>query len=126
MSAKPIRRGRRQSGSGNNIGSAETTEAGPNRIFIWDLDETIVVFHTLLTGIYANNHGKDTLLVQQVAVSMEEMIFNLADTHLFFNDLEVSSGRRNSKLRIIPKLGTSRSKFWVRFGSFLEINENFG
>lgn len=88
VSAKPIRRGRRQSGSGNSIGSAETTEAGPSRIFIWDLDETIVVFHTLLTGLYATAHGKDPHLVQTVAYSMEEMIFNLADNHLFFNDLE--------------------------------------
>ena len=91
MSSKPIRRGRRQSGSGNSIGLAESAEAGPNRIFIWDLDETIVVFHTLLNGLYASNHGKDPLLVQNVAYSMEEIIFNLADTHLFFNDLEVGS-----------------------------------
>ena len=27
----------------------------------------------------------------QLGLRMEEMIFNLADTHLFFNDLEVSS-----------------------------------
>lgn len=26
----------------------------------------------------------------QLGLRMEEMIFNLADTHLFFNDLEVS------------------------------------
>lgn len=86
--AKPCRRGRRQSGSGNSIGSADTTEAGPDRIFIWDLDETIVVFHSLLTGQFATKHRKDPTLLAQVAYRMEEMIFNLADTHFFFNDIE--------------------------------------
>ncbi|XP_061934328.1 eyes absent homolog 4 isoform X1 [Apis cerana] len=86
--AKPCRRGRRQSGSGNSIGSADTTEAGPDRIFIWDLDETIVVFHSLLTGQFATKHRKDPALLAQVAYRMEEMIFNLADTHFFFNDVE--------------------------------------
>ncbi|XP_024888257.1 eya transcriptional coactivator and phosphatase 2 isoform X1 [Temnothorax americanus] len=85
---KPCRRGRRQSGSGNSIGSADTTEAGPERIFIWDLDETIVVFHSLLTGQYATKYRKDTNLLAQVAYRMEEMIFTLADTHFFFNDVE--------------------------------------
>ncbi|XP_029678687.1 developmental protein eyes absent isoform X1 [Formica exsecta] len=85
---KPCRRGRRQSGSGNSIGSADTTEAGPERIFIWDLDETIVVFHSLLTGQFASKHRKDPLLLSQAAYRMEEMIFNLADTHFFFNDVE--------------------------------------
>ncbi|XP_076249589.1 eya transcriptional coactivator and phosphatase 2 isoform X3 [Calliopsis andreniformis] len=86
--AKPCRRGRRQSGSGNSIGSADTTEAGPDRIFIWDLDETIVVFHSLLDGRFATKHRKDPTLLAQVAYRMEEMIFNLADSHFFFNEVE--------------------------------------
>ncbi|KAK0177580.1 hypothetical protein PV328_001618 [Microctonus aethiopoides] len=88
VTAKPCRRGRRQSGSGNSIGVADTTETGPDRIFIWDFDETIVVFHSLLTGQFANKHGKDPSLLVQLAYRMEEMIFNLADTHFFFNDIE--------------------------------------
>uniref|UniRef100_A0A8K9XAL3 Eyes absent homolog n=1 Tax=Oncorhynchus mykiss TaxID=8022 RepID=A0A8K9XAL3_ONCMY len=28
------------------------------RVFIWDLDETIIVFHSLLTGSYANRYGR--------------------------------------------------------------------
>ncbi|ELK02371.1 Eyes absent like protein 1 [Pteropus alecto] len=30
------------------------------RVFIWDLDETIIVFHSLLTGSYANRYGRTT------------------------------------------------------------------
>ncbi|XP_043278582.1 eyes absent homolog 4 isoform X3 [Venturia canescens] len=88
-SAKPCRRGRRQSGSGNSIGSADTSEAGPDRIFIWDLDETIVVFNSLLTGQFATKHAKDPAPLAQLAYRMEEMIFNLADSHFFFNDVEL-------------------------------------
>uniref|UniRef100_A0A671QBX1 Eyes absent homolog n=1 Tax=Sinocyclocheilus anshuiensis TaxID=1608454 RepID=A0A671QBX1_9TELE len=29
------------------------------RVFIWDLDETIIVFHSLLTGSYANRFGRE-------------------------------------------------------------------
>jgi hypothetical protein len=31
----------------------------------------------------------------QLGLRMEEMIFNLADTHLFFNDLEVGNQMSN-------------------------------
>ncbi|KAJ7341949.1 hypothetical protein JRQ81_008011, partial [Phrynocephalus forsythii] len=56
--------------------------------FVWDLDETIIVFHSLLTGSYAQKYGKDPPVAVTLGLRMEEMIFNLADTHLFFNDLE--------------------------------------
>eukprot|EP00079_Xenopus_tropicalis_P030737 XP_012826943.1 PREDICTED: eyes absent homolog 2 isoform X2 [Xenopus tropicalis] len=58
------------------------------RVFVWDLDETIIIFHSLLTGTFATRYGKDTTTAVRVGLMMEEMIFNLADTHLFFNDLE--------------------------------------
>ncbi|XP_072371218.1 protein phosphatase EYA1-like isoform X3 [Scyliorhinus torazame] len=58
------------------------------RVFVWDLDETIIIFHSLLTGTYATRYGKDTPTAVSLGLRMEEMIFNLADMHLFFNDLE--------------------------------------
>uniref|UniRef100_A0A8C4QP61 Eyes absent homolog n=1 Tax=Eptatretus burgeri TaxID=7764 RepID=A0A8C4QP61_EPTBU len=60
-----------------------------SRVFIWDLDETIITFHSLLTGSYAARYGKDHTVAVALGLRMEKMIFNLADTHLFFNDLEV-------------------------------------
>jgi len=30
----------------------------PERVFIWDLDETIIIFHSLLTGHYASQYHK--------------------------------------------------------------------
>uniref|UniRef100_A0A8C5PEI3 Eyes absent homolog n=1 Tax=Leptobrachium leishanense TaxID=445787 RepID=A0A8C5PEI3_9ANUR len=58
------------------------------RVFVWDLDETIIIFHSLLTGTFATRYAKDTTTSVRIGLMMEEMIFNLADTHLFFNDLE--------------------------------------
>ncbi|XP_062622302.1 eyes absent homolog 1-like isoform X5 [Saccostrea cucullata] len=69
-----------------------TASPGPEsdleRVFVWDLDETIIIFHSLLTGTYAQRYGKEYHSSVSLGVRMEEMIFNLADSHLFFNDLE--------------------------------------
>uniref|UniRef100_A0A3B3VSC8 Eyes absent homolog n=1 Tax=Poecilia latipinna TaxID=48699 RepID=A0A3B3VSC8_9TELE len=59
-----------------------------SRVFLWDLDETIIIFHSLLTGTYAQKFGKDPATMLNLGLQMEELIFELADTHLFFNDLE--------------------------------------
>lgn len=58
------------------------------RVFVWDLDETIIIFHSLLTGTYASRYGKNAEHSMSLGLHMEEMIFNLADAHFFFNDLE--------------------------------------
>ncbi|KAK3575019.1 hypothetical protein QTP86_019652 [Hemibagrus guttatus] len=58
------------------------------RVFIWDLDETIIIFHSLLTGSFSTRFGKDSAKAVSLGLWMEEMIFNLADSRLFFNDLE--------------------------------------
>ncbi|KAF4527886.1 hypothetical protein B566_EDAN012298 [Ephemera danica] len=83
-------------------------ESNLERVFVWDLDETIIIFHSLLTGTYATRFGKvkthehtwknramfntvfaqDTQGVVQLGFRMEELVFSLADTHLFFNDVE--------------------------------------
>ncbi|CAH1393300.1 unnamed protein product [Nezara viridula] len=75
------------------------TQAGPpspssgldgqlERVFIWDLDETIIIFHSLLTGSYATKYNKDSQSVVQLGYKMETLIFDLADAHFFFNDVE--------------------------------------
>nr|SVE94139.1 EOG090X0398 [Simocephalus serrulatus] len=63
-------------------------ESNLDRVFIWDLDETIIIFHSLMTGSYASRFGKDVPGSIQLGVGMEELIFNLSDSHFFFNDLE--------------------------------------
>ncbi|XP_077866232.1 protein phosphatase EYA1 [Saccoglossus kowalevskii] len=78
---RPAARGRRNNPS-------PPPENDLERVFVWDLDETIIIFHSLLTGSYATRFGKDPPSSVSLGLRMEEMIFNLADTHLFFNDLE--------------------------------------
>uniref|UniRef100_A0A8C2EEI0 Eyes absent homolog n=1 Tax=Cyprinus carpio TaxID=7962 RepID=A0A8C2EEI0_CYPCA len=49
---------------------------------------TIIIFHSLLTGTFSTRFGKDSGKAVSLGLWMEEMIFNLADSRLFFNDLE--------------------------------------
>ncbi|XP_051518906.1 eyes absent homolog 4 isoform X9 [Myxocyprinus asiaticus] len=80
--------GAKARGRGRKNNLSPPPDSDLERVFVWDLDETIIVFHSLLTGSYAQKYGKDPPLAVTLGLRMEEMIFNLADTHLFFNDLE--------------------------------------
>ncbi|MEJ1282329.1 EYA transcriptional coactivator and phosphatase 3 [Cricetulus griseus] len=50
-----------------DAGSSQDSEL--ERVFLWDLDETIIIFHSLLTGSYAQKYGKecDQVHVEDVA-----------------------------------------------------------
>ncbi|XP_072218418.1 eyes absent homolog 4 isoform X3 [Leuresthes tenuis] len=80
--------GSKSRGRGRKNNPSPPPDSDLERVFVWDLDETIIVFHSLLTGSYAQKFGKDPPMAVTLGLRMEEMIFNLADTHLFFNDLE--------------------------------------
>lgn len=87
-------RGRRQAhpsptrSTCSDPGQPDGMKPSPDRVFVWDLDETIIIFHSLLTGIYANRYSKDQNMIMQLGYRMEEMIFNMSDIHFFFNDIE--------------------------------------
>lgn len=56
-------KGRTGRGRGRRVTSPASPQPGApennlERVFIWDLDETIIIFHTLLTGSFANKFGK--------------------------------------------------------------------
>ncbi|XP_045540296.1 eyes absent homolog 2 [Papilio machaon] len=78
-------RGRRNTSSSP---AQHVPEPSTERVFIWDLDETIIIFHSLLTGSFATKYNKDTQHIVQLGFRIEEMIFSLADAHFFFNDVE--------------------------------------
>ena len=42
----------------NRVDGVDCAENEVERVFIWDLDETIIIFHSLLTSSYAQNFGK--------------------------------------------------------------------
>ncbi|XP_054275078.1 eyes absent homolog 2-like isoform X1 [Macrosteles quadrilineatus] len=81
-------RGRRVVGGPTSSPPSTLPENTLDRVFVWDLDETIIIFHSLLTGSYATKFSKDSQAVINLGFRMEEMIFNMADMHLFFNDVE--------------------------------------
>lgn len=60
----------------------------PDRVFVWDLDETIIIFHTLISGNFADRYKKDQTRSIALGLQMENLVFNIADTNLFFNDVE--------------------------------------
>lgn len=72
----------------SDTGPTADNSKPPERVFIWDLDETIIIFHSLITGAYANRYSKDPMHMQLLGTGMEELIFNMADNHFFFNDIE--------------------------------------
>ena len=79
------------SSSPNSLSISSPAEGEVERVFVWDLDETIIIFHSLLTRAYSQRFMKDANLGNNLGLQMENLIFNLADVHLYFNDLEVSS-----------------------------------
>ncbi|XP_075453476.1 protein phosphatase EYA4 isoform X10 [Ascaphus truei] len=80
--------GSKSRGRGRKNNPSPLPDSDLERVFVWDLDETIIIFHSLLTGTFAQKYGKDSPTAVTLGLRMEEMIFNLADAHLFFNDLE--------------------------------------
>ncbi|OXB68413.1 hypothetical protein ASZ78_010034 [Callipepla squamata] len=95
--------GSKSRGRGRKNNPSPPPDSDLERVFVWDLDETIIVFHSLLTGSYAQKYGKDPPMAVTLGLRMEEMIFNLADTHLFFNDLEIKgeNPERSSHLKFL-------------------------
>jgi len=54
--------------SGRSRGRRQNPSPGADseleRVFIWDLDETIIIFHSLLTGAFAQRYGKVWAAIQ--------------------------------------------------------------
>lgn len=56
------RRGGKKSKKNRTGTEGELLENEVERVFIWDLDETIIIFHTLITGSHAQQFGKVNFL----------------------------------------------------------------
>uniref|UniRef100_A0A8C7Y2T5 Eyes absent homolog n=1 Tax=Oryzias sinensis TaxID=183150 RepID=A0A8C7Y2T5_9TELE len=50
--------GSKSRGRGRKNNPSPAPDSDLERVFVWDLDETIIVFHSLLTGSYAQKYGK--------------------------------------------------------------------
>ncbi|KAF1328280.1 hypothetical protein FI667_g7026, partial [Globisporangium splendens] len=57
------------------------------RVLIWDLDETLVLFASLYTGAFAQQHGKEIALGVKLGEQMMTFLLAMLERHFFFNDL---------------------------------------
>jgi len=61
------------------------------RVYVWDLDETLIVFNSLLTGSFMEGKKMDMEKVRALstfASRIEDMIYDLADRGFFFKSLD--------------------------------------
>ena len=57
---------------------------------MWDLDETSIILTSLLNGMFAGKFNQDSNSLQEIGISMNEIIYTLINTHFFNRELEVS------------------------------------
>jgi hypothetical protein len=59
-------------------------------VFVWDLDESLILLHSLVSGRYAAACGEAAADEQQLAGlarQMQWLVLQLADDHLFFQQV---------------------------------------
>jgi len=63
------------------------------KVYIWDLDETLIIFQSLLSGTFAQQRGIDVTDCESAALEMEDLIVSTAETRFFFDELEKDGDR---------------------------------
>lgn len=59
-----------------------------DRVFIWDLDETLILLHSLTNGTYANRFGQNQHIAFNLGSRVEEVVLQFAEMNLFWRDLD--------------------------------------
>ncbi|OQR66646.1 developmental protein eyes absent-like [Tropilaelaps mercedesae] len=72
----------------HSVSLSPEPEQAMERVFIWELDETIVLLQSLIDGQFAMTHRKDMALAKDCGLKMQELMFRVADGHLFYHELE--------------------------------------
>ncbi|KAF4077966.1 hypothetical protein AMELA_G00194020 [Ameiurus melas] len=65
--------GTKARGRGRKNNPSPPPDSDLERVFVWDLDETIIVFHSLLTGSYAQKYGKDAPMAECDQVHIDDV-----------------------------------------------------
>ncbi|GAQ90681.1 Eyes absent homolog [Klebsormidium nitens] len=63
----------------------------PGIVFVWDLDETLIIFQSLLTGKYADLEGLDEKRraeALKLGEQWEKLILDISDTAMLFEQVE--------------------------------------
>ena len=61
-----------------------------------DIDETLIVFNSLLLGSWAVAYGKDSAAMNLLGERWEAAILNVADKHFFYTQVGAALGLRTS------------------------------
>lgn len=72
-----------------NIDSPTATGKGPT-VFVWDMDETLIVFQTLLDGQYVElfDGSKDSHKATQLGRRWERLVLEVCDEYFFYQQTE--------------------------------------
>ncbi|KAI4377964.1 hypothetical protein MLD38_015514 [Melastoma candidum] len=70
-------------------GEAAATDEKVN-VYVWDMDETLILFKSLLDGTYAKAHDgmKDAQRGAEIGEMWENLILDLCDQHFFYDQVE--------------------------------------
>eukprot|EP00050_Salpingoeca_kvevrii_P010277 m.7519 g.7519 ORF g.7519 m.7519 type:complete len:482 (+) comp2765_c0_seq2:10-1455(+) len=67
---------------------ASSSANDAKQVFVFDLDETLVIFASLLNGDWAKANDKDPAECKALGEVFEKLVFAISDEHFFFEDLE--------------------------------------
>ncbi len=66
-------------------------QPGTKLVLIWDLDETLVVFNSLLTGSWAAAHGLDRSTFSPLGERWERAILDISDKHFLYEQVRAKA-----------------------------------
>lgn len=66
--------------------------AKPMTVYVWDMDETLILFKSLLDGTYAAAFDglKDTRIGVEIGKRWENHILQVCDEHFFYEEVSLS------------------------------------
>lgn len=63
------------------------------KVYVWDMDETLILLKSLLNGTYAEAHGgsKDVQKGKEIGKMWEKLILDLCDDHFHYEQVSFPS-----------------------------------
>lgn len=80
----------RVAGGQAKAGGGGSDDGAGRTVYVWDLDETLILFQSLLTGQWARAVGGDVAEARGLELGgvWERLILDLCDNHMFFKQME--------------------------------------
>ena len=77
-------------------------------VFVWDLDETLIVFQSLLTGKFISESPfhRDEADGKRIGDAWSDLILDISDSKMFFKQVSSSSNVSIAFLSMFPSCST--------------------